>query len=146
MAKPVVFATRKLPAAVEARLARDYEAILNPDDRLYGADELVEIAARADALLPCHTEKLTPEVIGRLPARVKAIANFSVGSDHVDVAAAKPRGFVVSTTPHVLSAATAEIAMHCMLGAASRGTEAGRGEREPGWRDWGKSCAHGGYR
>src|SRR3546814_1539864 len=76
MAKPVVFATRKLPAAVEARLARDYEAILNPDDRLYGADELVEIAARADALLPCHTEKLTAEVIGRLPARVKAIANF----------------------------------------------------------------------
>src|SRR3546814_2006234 len=71
MAKPVVFATRKLPAAVEARLARDYEAILNPDDRLYGADELVEIAARADALLPCHTEKLTAEVIGRLPARVQ---------------------------------------------------------------------------
>src|SRR3546814_1491968 len=81
MAKPVVFATRKLPAAVEARLARDYEAILNPDDRLYGADELVEIAARADALLPCHTEKLTAEVVGRLPARVKAIANFSVRSD-----------------------------------------------------------------
>src|SRR3546814_10853846 len=82
MAKPVVFATRKLPAAVEARLARDYEAILNPDDRLYGADELVEIAARADALLPCHTEKLTAEVIGRLPARVKAIANFSRSEEH----------------------------------------------------------------
>ena len=88
-AKPVIFATRKLPQAVEARLTRDYEAILNPEDKLYSADELVEIAAGADAILPCHTEKLTAEVIARLPARVKAIANFSVGYDHVDTAACR---------------------------------------------------------
>ena len=49
-AKPVVFVTRKLPEAVEARLGRDYEARLNPDDRLYTADELVEWAAGADAI------------------------------------------------------------------------------------------------
>src|SRR3546814_13816150 len=139
MAKPVVFATRKLPAAVEARLARDYEAILNPDDRLYGADELVEIAARADALLPCHTEKLTAEVIGRLPARVNAIANFSVGYDHVDVAVAKQRGIVVTNTPDVLSDATAEISMLCMLGAARRATEGVALAREAGSRAWSPS-------
>lgn len=135
-ARPVVFATRKLPEAVEARLARDYEAILNPEDRLYSADELVEIAAGADALLPCHTEKLTAEVIGRLPARVKAIANFSVGTDHVDLAAAKAKGIIVSNTPDVLSDATAEIAMLCMLGAARRATEGLALVRESGWRDW----------
>lgn len=136
MARPVVFATRKLPEAVEARLARDYEAILNPDDRLYSADELVEIASGADALLPCHTEKLTAEVIARLPARVKIFANFSVGYDHVDVAAAKQRGIVVTNTPDVLSDATAEIALLCLLGAARRATEGVALVREGGWRDW----------
>lgn len=135
-AKPVIFATRKLPAAVEARLTRDYEAILNPDDRLYSADELVEIAAGADALLPCHTEKLTAEVIARLPERVKAIANFSVGYDHVDTAAAKARGIVVTNTPDVLSDATAEIAMLCMLGAARRATEGLALVQTAGWKDW----------
>lgn len=135
-ARPVVFATRKLPQAVEARLQRDYEAILNPEDRLYSADELVAIAARTDALLPCHTEKLTAEVIARLPARVKAIANFSVGTDHVDLAAAKARGIIVTNTPDVLSDATAEIAMLCMLGAARRATEGLALVREFGWRDW----------
>lgn len=134
--KPVVFATRKLPEAVEARLRRDYEAILNPQDKLYTADELVEISAEADAILPCHTEKLTAEVIGRLPERVKAIANFSVGYDHVDTAAARQRGIIVTNTPDVLSDATAEIAILCMLGAARRATEGVALVREAGWKDW----------
>lgn len=134
--KPVVFATRKLPEAVEARLSRDYEAILNPEDKLYTADELVEISAGADAILPCHTEKLTAAVIGRLSERVKAIANFSVGYDHVDTAAAKQRGIIVTNTPDVLSDATAEIAILCMLGAARRATEGVALVREAGWKDW----------
>ncbi len=134
--KPTIFVTRKLPEAVEARLIRDYEAILNPDDKLYSADELVEISARADAILPCHSEKLTAEVIGRLPDRVKAIANFSVGYDHVEVAAAKERGIIVTNTPDVLSDATAEIAMLCMLGAARRATEGLDLVRGAGWQDW----------
>jgi lactate dehydrogenase-like 2-hydroxyacid dehydrogenase len=135
-AKPVIFATRKLPQAVEARLTRDYEAILNPEDKLYSADELVEISAGADAILPCHTEKLTAEVIARLPERVKAIANFSVGYDHVDTAAAKKKGIVVTNTPDVLSDATAEIAILCMLGAARRATEGVELVQTSGWKDW----------
>lgn len=134
--KPTVFVTRKLPEAVEARLQRDYEAILNPDDRLYDADQLVEIAAEADAILPCHSEKLSAEVIARLPERVKIIANFSVGYDHCDTAAAKEKGIVVTNTPDVLSDATAEIAMLCMLGAARRATEGIQLVREAGWQDW----------
>ena len=134
--KPVVFVTRKLPEAVEARLARDYDAILNPDDILYSADQLVEISQRADAILPCHSEKLTAEVIERLSDRVKAIANFSVGYDHVDVEAAKRKGIIVTNTPDVLSDATAEIAMLCMLGAARRATEGLALLRGAEWRDW----------
>lgn len=138
-AKPVVLVTRKLPERVEDRLKRDYLARLNPDDRLYTSDELVEMAAGADAILPCHTEKFTAEVIARLPDRVRAIANFSVGYDHVDTAAAAARGLIVTNTPDVLSDATAETAMLLLLGAARR---AGEGEmlvRGRKWRDWSPS-------
>ena len=90
--KPVVLVTRKLPDAVEDRLRRDYDVRLNPEDVLYSSDELIERAKDVDAILPCHTEKFTAEVIARLPENVRAIANFSVGYDHVDLQAAKARG------------------------------------------------------
>lgn len=134
--KPVILVTRKLPAAVEARLVRDYTAILNPDDKLYSADELVELASGADAILPCHTEKMTAELIARLPATIKAIANFSVGVDHCDLEAAKNKGIIVTNTPDVLSDATAEIAILLMLGAARRASEGERMVRARQWLDW----------
>lgn len=134
--KPVVLVTRKLPDAVEARLRRDYDARLNPEDRLYGSDELIALSEGADAVLPCHTEKLTADVIARLPDSIRAIANFSVGVDHVDLRAARDRGIIVTNTPDVLSDATAEIAMLCMLGAARRASEGERLVRTAEWRDW----------
>jgi len=134
--KPVVLVTRKLPAAVEQKLAANFTAILNPDDKLYSTDELLELAATADAILPCHTEKFTAATIAQLPARVKAIANFSVGVDHVDLEAAKQKQVIVTNTPDVLSAATAEIAILLMLGAARRASEGERLVRNQHWRDW----------
>ncbi|MFQ5959441.1 MAG: 2-hydroxyacid dehydrogenase [Alphaproteobacteria bacterium] len=134
--KPVVLVTRKLPDAVEARLERDYAPKLNPDDRLYTSDELIGAAAGCDAILPCHTEKFTAEVIGRLPTSVRIIANFSVGYDHVDTEAAKKRGIVVTNTPEVLSDATAELTMLLMIGAARRASEGERLVRAREWKDW----------
>jgi lactate dehydrogenase-like 2-hydroxyacid dehydrogenase len=134
--KPVVLVTRKLPQAVEDRLRRDYEPRLNPDDRLYSSDALIESAAGADAIIPCHTERFSAEVIGRLPQSVRIIANFSVGYDHVDVEAAKRRGLVVTNTPEVLSDATAELTILLMLGAARRASEGERLVRTRAWRDW----------
>ena len=135
-AKPVVFATRRLPDAVEARLTRDYEARLNPSDQIYSSAELIEKAAGADAVLPCHTEKLSAEVIPQLPESVRIIASFSVGYDHIDTAAAAARGIVVTNTPDVLSDATAEVAILCMLGAARRAYENELLIRRNAWRDW----------
>ncbi len=57
--KPVVLVTRKLPEAVEERLRRDYQPILNPEDELYDSRRIVAKAAGVDAILPCHTEKFT---------------------------------------------------------------------------------------
>lgn len=135
-AKPKVVVTRKLPAAVEARLARDYQASFNCDDHVYSTDELVELADGADALLPCHSEHLDARAIARLPDSVKVIANFSVGVDHVDLDAAKARGIVVTNTPDVLSDATAEIAVLLMLGAARRASEGDRLIRNGAWKLW----------
>jgi lactate dehydrogenase-like 2-hydroxyacid dehydrogenase len=137
--KPVVVAGRKLPEAVEARLKRDYDARLNPDDRLYTVDDLIALCDGADAILPCHTEHLNADAIAKLPGTVRAIANFSVGYDHVDTAAAKKRGIVVTNTPDVLSDATAEIAMLLMLGAARRAHEGEKIMRAGLWTSWSPS-------
>ena len=137
--KPVVLVTRKLPDAVEDRLRRDYDAILNPEDTVYSSDDIIERAKGVDAILPCHTEHFTAEVIARLPESVRAIANFSVGYDHVDTAAAKARGLIVTNTPEVLSDATAELTMMLMLGAARRASEGERLVRTREWKDWSPS-------
>jgi len=137
--KPVILVTRKLPDAVEDRLRRDYDPILNFDDTLYTSDEIIERAKDADAILPCHTETFTADIISRLPERIKAIANFSVGYDHVDTEAAKARGLIVTNTPDVLSDATAEVTIMLMLGAARRASEGERLVRTREWKDWSPS-------
>jgi lactate dehydrogenase-like 2-hydroxyacid dehydrogenase len=134
--KPVVLVTRKLPAAVENRLMRDYQARLNPHDRLYSSDELIEHAKGAQAIMPCHTEHFSADVFQRLPDDVRIIANFSVGFDHVDIEAARKKGVVVTNTPDVLSDATAELTMMLMLGAARRAGEGEKLVREGKWKDW----------
>ena len=135
-AKPALWITRRLSDATLARAVRDYDAIINHQDGLHTACEIVEICARVDAVLPCHSEIFDADVIAALPARLKVIANHSVGVDHVDLAAAKAKGIVVTNTPDVLSDATAEIAMLCMLGAARRGAEGDRMVREGRWDSW----------
>jgi lactate dehydrogenase-like 2-hydroxyacid dehydrogenase len=127
--RPVVLVTRKLPEAVEGRLRRDYEPRLNLEDRLYGSDELITLAADADAILPCHTERLTAALIARLPASVRAIANFSVGVDHVDLAAAGLD--VYNNEPHI-NAAFRELPNTLLLphiGSATRETRDAMGFR-----------------
>ena len=136
ISKAVILVTRKLPAAVEARLSRDYSPIFNPEDRRYSTDELLQKSEGTDAMLPCHTENLLSEVIEKLPDSVKAIANFSVGVDHCDLNAAKKKGIIVTNTPDVLTDATAEIAMLCLLGAARRASEGERLIRERKWNTW----------
>ena len=137
--KPVVVVGRKLPPKVEERLARDYAPRFNADDRLYSADELIALAQGAQALLPCHTERLSAEIIARLPDSIRAIANFSVGVDHVDLAAAEARGIIVTNTPDVLTDATAELTLLLMLGAARRASEGERLVRSGEWRTWSPS-------
>ena len=91
MSKPVLFVTRRLPQAVEARAARDYDARLNPDDTPRTGADIIRLAEGADAILCCPAEKLDAATIAALPASVKAVGTFSVGYDHIDVPALHAR-------------------------------------------------------
>jgi len=134
--KVPVLVTRRLPQAVEDRLQRDYAAKLNPQDIVYTGKQIIELSAGVEAIIPCHTEKLTADVIEQLPDSVRAICSFSVGFDHIDLNAAKRRNIIVTNTPEVLSDATAEIAMLLLLGAARRAYEGERQIRTQTWADW----------
>jgi lactate dehydrogenase-like 2-hydroxyacid dehydrogenase len=142
MAKPVLLLTRKLPEAIEARASRDYDARLNPQDEPWATDG-AEIARRARAagaagVFGAAGDQLNAACINALPDSVKVIATFSVGFDHIDIAAAKARSIAVVNTPEVLSFATAECAFTLMLMAARR---AGEGERILGFGRIGRELA-----
>lgn len=134
MAKPILVVTRRLPPAIEARAQRDYEARLSADDAKVGGADILARAEGASAIICCPAEKLDAETIGQLPESVKVVGTFSVGFDHVDVAALRARGIPLVNTPDVLSVATAECAMLLILAAARR---AGEGERHVRARAWG---------
>jgi lactate dehydrogenase-like 2-hydroxyacid dehydrogenase len=140
MAKPALLVTRKLPPAIEARAARDYEARLNPQDEPWYADGAAiarhagEIGAAG--ILCAAGDRMDAACIGALPPSVKAIATFSVGFDHVDLAAARARGIAVTNTPDVLTEATAQIALTLLLMACRRAGEGERLVRARRWRGW----------
>jgi lactate dehydrogenase-like 2-hydroxyacid dehydrogenase len=131
-----IILTRRFPERVEARARRDYDAVLNAADKLLTADELVGLADGADAVMLCGSEKMSREVIEKLPASVKIISTFSAGLDHIDVDAARDRGLRVGNTPDAVTIATAEIAMLLILTAARRATEGQAMVREHQWTGW----------
>ena len=140
MTKPVLLLTRKLPAAVEARAARDYDARLNTADAPWSRDG-AEIARRATeagaaGILCAAGDPFNAATFAALPDSVRIVATFSVGTDHIDLAAAQARGILVTNTPDVLSFATAEIAFTLMLMAARRAGEGERMVRARAWTGW----------
>lgn len=128
--------TRRYPPLVEQRAARDYDAVLNPDDRVLSAEELLERADGAAALFICGSEKITRDVVNRMPASVKIISTFSAGLDHIDLEAARERGLRIGNTPDAVTVATAEIAMLLILAAARRATEGQAMVRDREWSGW----------
>lgn len=124
--------TRPLPPAADARAEKEF------DMRRWDGHgpALAEAAREADALLCTPADRLDSASIAALPDSVRVIGTFSVGFEHIDLAAARKRGIAVVNTPGVLSDATAEFTMLLILAAARR---AGQGERQlraGDWRGW----------
>lgn len=134
--KPRVFATRHFPPDVEARLVSHFDAVLNPEDRLYDSPALARATEGSDAIMCAAGDPLNAQTIAALPASVRMIATFSVGYEHIDVAAAAKRKILVSNTPDVLTDATADIAMLCLLGAARRAHDGTTMLRTHSWVGW----------
>ncbi|MCB1625430.1 MAG: D-glycerate dehydrogenase [Pseudomonadales bacterium] len=129
--------TRQLPQPVEARAQRDYTALLNAADRPFTHDDWRSRCTAAEAVLCTPADRLDAEVIVQLPESIRIIATFSVGYEHIDLAAAAARNIVVTNTPDVLTDATADIAMLLLLGAARRASEGEALMRQRAWTGWG---------
>jgi lactate dehydrogenase-like 2-hydroxyacid dehydrogenase len=130
-----VLVTRRWPEQVERALQERFEVVLNDADRPLTPAELAEAMGEFDVLCPTVSDRIDAAVIGG-GDRVKLIANYGVGFDHIDLAAAKAKGVAVSNTPGVLTDATADIALTLLLMAARRAGQAERELRAGRWRGW----------
>jgi len=128
--------TRPMPDAVLVRAERDYEVTANQEDASWAIGGVPLKAEGADAVITSPGAALTAADIEALPESVKIVATFSVGFDHIDLDAAKKRGLAVTHTPDVLTDATADIAMLCLLGAARRSWEGQEMLRRGEWSGW----------
>jgi len=134
--KPKILVTRKLPEPVEARLTSLFDVTLNTSDTLMTGDEIINKLNGFDGVLVCPTDKCNEQFIDNLPESIKILATFSVGYDHIDIAAANKAGLAVTNTPDVLTDATADIALLLILGAA-RGAHWGEQiVRQNNWGAW----------
>lgn len=137
MRKPSVLLTRRWPESVEIDLASRYALSLNRDDHRMAQDELCAAMRTHDVLCPTVSDRIDATVLSTPGARVRLVANYGVGVDHIDLAAAKAAGIAVSNTPGVLTDATAELALLLMLMASRRAGEGERELRAGRWIGWG---------
>jgi glyoxylate reductase len=136
MAKPLVIVTRKLPDEIETRMMELFDTRLSPDDAPLDEARLQAAMAEADVLVPTVTDRIDAAVIAAAGPRLKLIANFGTGIDHVDVAAARRKGITVTNTPGVLTEDTADMTMALILATARRLSEGERLLRQGRWTGW----------
>ena len=138
MSKPRLVLTRRLPAPVEQAMARHFELLTNPEDRLLDSAEIVRRAQdhHADALQITLTERMDRAAIAALPAHVRLISTYSVGTNHIDLNAAQERDIAVSFTPEAVTEATADVALLLLLAACRRAHEFQLSLRQGQWGAW----------
>ena len=143
--KPLVIVTRRLPEPVETRMTELFDVRLRDPDTRMSRAELVEALRTADVLVPCVTDQIDAALLAQAGPRLRLIANYGAGVDHIDVATARSRGILVSNTPGVLSEDTADMTMALMLAVLRRIPE-GLAEVQAGtWEGW-SPMAHLGHR
>ena len=134
--RPRVVVTRRWPAAVEQVLLEEFDTVLNEHDGPMSRAALEEAMCSADALCITVTDSIDAALLDIADAKVRLLANFGVGFNHIDLAAAARRGIVVTNTPGVLTECTADLAMTLLLMTARRTGEGERELREGGWTGW----------
>ncbi|MBN8187918.1 MAG: 2-hydroxyacid dehydrogenase [Salipiger thiooxidans] len=131
-----VVVTRRLPEAVETRLTELFDVTLREDDTPMTRAELASAMSGADVLVPTVTDQIDAGLIGQAGERLKLIANYGAGIDHIDVETARRRGILVSNTPGVMTDDTADMVMALML-AVTRRMQEGLAVMQRGeWQGW----------
>ena len=139
-----VVVTRRLPDAVETRLSELFDVTLREDDTPMSRSELAEAIQGADVLVPTVTDEIDGALIGQAGDRLKLIANYGAGVDHIDVATARQRGVLVSNTPGVLTEDTADMTMALILAVTRRMSEGMAVMQSGEWQGWAPTALLGG--
>lgn len=139
-----VVVTRRLPDVVETRLSELFDVKLRVDDTAMTRAELAEAMKTADVLVPTVTDEIDAALIGQAGDRLKLIANYGAGVDHIDVATARQRGVLVSNTPGVLTDDTADMTMALILAVTRRMAEGMAVMQKGDWQGWAPTALLGG--
>ncbi|MBL3551049.1 D-glycerate dehydrogenase [Rhodovulum sulfidophilum] len=139
-----VVVTRRLPAPVETRMKELFDVELNEADVKMSREALVDAMRRADVLVPCVTDMIDQAMLAQAGDRLKLIANFGAGVDHLDVQTARQRGILVSNTPGVVTEDTADMTMALMLAVTRRIPEGLHVMQAGEWRGWAPTAFMGG--
>ena len=131
-----VVVTRRLPEPVETRMKELFDVELNADDAKMTRDEIAEAMRRADVLVPCVTDQIDSAMLAQAGDKLKLIANYGAGVDHIDVTTARQRGIHVSNTPGVLTDDTADMTIALMLAVTRRIPEGLQTMHSGEWDGW----------
>ncbi|WP_207099614.1 2-hydroxyacid dehydrogenase [Paracoccus shandongensis] len=139
-----VVVTRRLPEAVETRMKELFDVVLRDTDARMSRDDLAAAMRGADVLVPTVTDHIDAAMLAQAGERLKLIANYGAGVDHIDVHSARQRGVLVTNTPGVVTEDTADMVMALILGVVRRIPE-GMAEMQAGrWAGWAPTAHLGG--
>ncbi len=139
-----VVVTRRLPEPVERRLAELFDVQLREDDTPMTREALISAVQEADVLVPTLNDRIDAGLIGQAGERLKLIANYGAGVDHIDVQTARERGVLVSNTPGVSADDTADMAMGLILAVTRRMPEGLALMQSGEWGGWAPTTLMGG--
>ena len=134
--KPKVIVTRKLPDPVETRMRELFDTELNLTDSPMSRAQLADAIGRADVLASTITDQIDAELLAGAGPKLKLIANYGAGVDHIDVAAAIAKGVTVTNTPGVLTEDTADLTMALMMAVSRRIVEGANVAQAGGYQGW----------
>lgn len=130
-----VLVTGKLPDEIISMIRKEHEVVVNERMRPMPREEIIDQVADVEGLLCMVTDRIDDELMDKAP-NLRMIANYGVGYDNIDIAAATARGIWVSNTPGVLTDATADVAFALIMAIARRVVEGDRMTRAGAFKFW----------
>ncbi|MEL6587759.1 MAG: D-glycerate dehydrogenase [Pseudomonadota bacterium] len=131
-----VVVTRRLPEPVETRMGELFDVALSTRETPMSRNDLAAAMAEADILVPTITDVIDAPLLAGAGDRLKLIANYGTGVDHIDVTTARHRGILVSNTPGVLTEDTADMGMALLLSVMRRVPEGIAKMQQEVWEGW----------